>query len=248
MNQVALITGASRGIGAATAILAAEAGYHVCINYVVSKDAAEQVAETCRAQGVKAMTFQANVGEPDAVRAMFAACDTQLGPVNLLVNNAGIIGQATRVANLTDKVLQNTFAVNVFGSFYCAREALTRMSTQTGGPGGVIINVSSIAAVTGSAGEYVHYAASKAAQETMTIGLAKECGPEGIRVNAVQAGTTDTEIHARTGNPDRPARIAGITPLGRIATAQDIAEAVIWLASDKARHASGAILRMGGGM
>jgi len=248
MRGIAIITGASRGIGAATALLAAKSGYDVCINYVADKAAATGVAETCRNEGVRAIVAQADVGEPEAVRGLFLACDQQLGAVTLLVNNAGIIGSATRVVDLTDEVLHKTFRVNTFGPFYCAREAIRRMSTKTGGTGGVIINISSQAAYMGSPGEYVHYAASKGALDTLTIGLSKEVGREGIRVNGVHAGTTDTDIHRLAGNPNRPRMVAEKSPLGRVATPQDIAEAAIWLASDKASYATGTTLCIGGGM
>lgn len=245
---IALITGASRGIGAATAQLAAEAGYDVCINYSRDHTRAESCAQQCRAKGVRAITIQADVADPQAVNMLFKQCDTDLGSPTLLVNNAGIIGAASRVEALTTDALQQTFAVNVYGTIYCSQHAIKRMSTTHGGQGGVIINLSSIAASLGSPGEYVHYAASKAAIETFTIGLSKEVGAEGIRVNAVQAGTTDTEIHATAGNPDRPQKVAATAPLGRVATPQDIAESIIWLASDKASYATGSIVRIGGGL
>lgn len=247
-NRIALITGGGRGIGAATALLAAKAGYDVCVNYASDRTSAESVASTCRAGGVRSVAVQADIGDPKAVEALFAACDEQLGPVALLVNNAGIVGEATSIEDLQFDALKRTFEVNVFGSICCAQQAVRRMSTARGGAGGVIINLSSIAATLGSPGEYVHYAASKGAIETLTIGLSKEVGRVGIRVNAVQAGTTDTDIHARSGNPDRPAMVAGTAPLGRVATPNDIAEAVIWLASDAASYATGAILRIGGGL
>jgi NAD(P)-dependent dehydrogenase (short-subunit alcohol dehydrogenase family) len=244
-RRVALITGAGRGIGAATAVLAARAGYDVCVNYASDRARAEAVAETCRNAGVRAVAVRADVADPDAVTALFAACDEALGPVTLLVNNAGIIGRATTVAAVADDVLERTFAVNVHGTIRCARAAIARMAAAGGG---VIVNLSSIAATTGSPGEYVHYAASKAAVDAFTVGLAKEIGPLGIRVNAVQAGTTATEIHATAGNPDRPARVAKLAPLGRVAAPEEIAEAILWLASDKAAYVTGAILRVGGGL
>ncbi len=247
-NRIALITGAGRGIGAATAVLAARAGYDVCVNYVADGRSADRVAADCRAEGVRGVAVQADVGSEGEVERLFAACDDLLGPVDLLVNNAGIVGRSTAVEDLDSETLRRTFEVNVFGSVYCARQAIRRMSTAGGGKGGVIVNLSSIAATLGSPGEYVHYAASKGAIETFTIGLAKEVGGVGIRVNAVQAGTTDTDIHAQSGNPDRPAMVAGTAPLGRVASPADIAEAILWLASDKASYATGAILRVGGGL
>lgn len=248
MPKVAIITGASRGIGAATARLAARDGYDVCVNYTRDDKSAAEVVKACRAMGRRAFAARANIANPEDVEAMFTACDEQLGPVSLLVNNAGVVGTATTVANLPDAALRETFEVNVYGTIFCARAAILRMATARGGMGGVIVNVSSIAVNLGSPGEYVHYAASKGAIDSFTIGLAKEVGPEGIRVNAVQAGTTDTGIHAKAGNPDRPALVAKLAPLRRIAEPEDTAEAILYLASDKAGYASGAILRIGGGL
>ena len=248
MRKIAIITGGSRGIGAATARLAAGAGYAVCIAYASDTARAEGVAEECRRIGAETLAVRADVASPAEVETLFEACDAALGPVTLLVNNAGVVGRATPVAALTDEVLRRTFEVNVYGAIYCARAALRRMARSAGGSGGVIVNVSSIAATTGSPGEYVHYAASKAALDAFTIGLSKEAGPDGVRVNAVQAGTTDTGIHARAGIPERPAMVARTAPLGRVATPEDIAEAIIWLASEKAGYAAGAILRIGGGL
>ncbi len=248
MKTIAVVTGASRGIGAATARLAAQAGYDVCVNYVANRSAADSVVADCEKFGVRAIAVQADVADRDQVQKLFLACDADLGPVSLLVNNAGIIGQATPLASLSDELLRSTFATNVFGSIYCAQEAIRRMARSTGGQGGVIVNVSSAAAVLGSPGEYVHYAASKGAVETLTIGLAKELGADGIRVNAVRAGTTNTDIHATTGNPDRPAMVARTAPLGRVAEPEDIAEAIIWLASEKASFATGAIVGITGGL
>jgi NAD(P)-dependent dehydrogenase (short-subunit alcohol dehydrogenase family) len=248
MPKVAIITGASRGIGATTARLAARDGYDVCVNYATDLASARAVVKACQAAGRRAIAVRADIAKPEDVEAMFDACDKQLGPASLLVNNAGVVGTATTVAELPDDALRETFEVNVFGSIFCARAAIRRMSIARGGAGGVIVNVSSIAANLGSPGEYVHYAASKAAIDGFTIGLAKEVGPEGIRVNAVQAGTTDTGIHAKAGNPDRPALVVKLAPLRRIATPEDTAEAILYLASDKAGYATGAILRIGGGL
>lgn len=248
MNKVALITGGGRGIGAATAIAAARAGYDVCINYVSDESRAAVVVDECMAIGVGALAVKADVAHKPEVERLFLACDDRLGPITLLVNNAGIVGQASLIESLDADALQRTFEVNVFGSIYCAQAAIRRMSTARGGQGGVIVNVSSIAATLGSPGEYVHYAASKGAIDTFTIGLAKEIGKDGIRVNAVQAGTTDTEIHARSGNPDRPDKVAKIAPLGRVGRPADIADAILWLASDAASYTTGAILRVGGGL
>lgn len=248
MSKVAIITGASRGIGAATARLAARDGYDVCVNYVADSAAAETVVAACQALGQRAIAVKADIAKLEDVEAMFRVCDEQLGPISLLVNNAGVVGTATTVADLPDAALRQTFEVNVYGSIYCAQAAIRRMSTARGGAGGVIVNVSSIAVNLGSPGEYVHYAASKGAIDSFTIGLAKEVGPEGIRVNAVQAGTTDTGIHAKAGNPGRPAQVAKLAPLRRIAEPEDTAEAILYLASNKAGYATGAILRIGGGL
>lgn len=247
-GRAAVITGASRGIGRATALGAARAGYDICVNYAADREAGEAVASACRTLGVNAIAIQADVADRTAVTAMFEASHQALGPLALLVNNAGITGGASTVAGLNAEILHRTFEVNVYGSIYCAQEAIARMSTAEGGSGGSIVNVSSIAASLGSPGEYVHYAASKGAIETFTIGLAKEVAKLGIRVNAVQAGTTDTGIHARSGNPDRPAMVAKTAPLGRVATPDDIARAILWLASDDADYTTGASLRVGGGL
>ena len=248
MSHIAIITGGSRGIGAATARLAAEAGYDVCINYASDAEAARQVVVECETNGGRAIAVQADVADSADVARLFRECDDKLGSVSLLVNNAGIIGHATTVADLTDDTLAGTFAVNVYGSIYCAWEAIRRMAQSAGGSGGVIVNVSSVAARLGSPGEYVHYATSKAAMETFTIGLAKEVGPDGIRVNTLQAVTTDTEIHAAAGNPDRPAIVAANAPLRRVAKPEDIAAGIMWLASAPADYVSGAILPVSGGL
>ena len=247
-RQTAIITGASRGIGRATALGAARAGYNVCVIYVTDRQAADEVVSACLALGVNSIAIQADVSDQSAVIALFRAADEALGPLGLLVNNAGIIGQASVVVDLDAESLHRTFAVNVYGTIYCAQEAIRRMSTANGGMGGSIVNLSSIAATLGSPGEYVHYAASKGAIETFTIGLAKEVAKLGIRVNAVQAGTTDTEIHARSGNPCRPAMVAKTAPLGRAATPDDIASAILWLASKAADYTTGVSLRVGGGL
>lgn len=247
-SKIAIITGGGRGIGAAIARQAARENYDVCINYVSDVQRATTVVEACRKSGVRAIAVQADIGIADEVERLFETCDRELGTLSFLVNNAGIVGSATTLENLTDAALHRTFEVNVFGAIYCARAAIRRMSTANGGSGGVIVNLSSIAATLGSPGEYVHYAASKAAVDTLTVGLSKEVGPFGIRVNAVQAGTTATEIHEREGNADRPDIVARTAPLGRVAQPEDIAEAVMWLASERAGYATGSILRLSGGL
>ncbi|MEE9314722.1 MAG: SDR family oxidoreductase [Rhizobiaceae bacterium] len=248
MSKIAIITGASRGIGAATAELAAEAGFDICINYLSNHFRAAEVVARCQALGVRAISVAGDVAKIEDMATLFETCDRELGPVTFLVNNAGIIGKESRVEDLPTDVLHQTFAVNFYGAYYCSQLAIKRMSTNHGGKGGTIVNVSSIAATNGSPGEYVHYAASKAAVDGFTIGLAREVGREGIRVNSVQAGTADTEIHTLGGNPDRPAMVAEKASLGRVATAQEIGEAILWLGSDKSSYATGAVLRVGGGL
>ncbi len=245
MNRIALITGGSRGIGAAIARKAAADGYDVAVNYSGDETAAGSVVDECRALGVRAVALRADVGSPADVERLFAECDAALGQVDVLVNNAGIIGRASRVAELDDGALERTFAVNTLGAIRCARAALARMLPRGSG---VIVNISSIAATLGSPGEYVHYAASKAAMETFTTGLAKEVGPEGVRVVSVQVGTTATGIHAASGNPDRPDMVARMAPLRRVAQPEEIADAVMWLASDAAGYVTGTSLRVGGGI
>lgn len=247
MRKIALVTGASRGIGRATALKLAQSSYDVCINYFTDSDAAETVRENCIQFGIQAVACKADVACLQQVEALFDYCDSELGPVSLLVNNAGTIGKTSRFADLQDQDLRFTFGVNVFGTIYCTQQAIRRMSIVNGGGGGVIINVSSGAALLGSPNEYVHYAASKGAIETLTVGLAKELGPEEIRVNAVRAGTTNTDLHTKTGNPDRPKQIINTVPLGRIAEPEDIANAIAWLSSEQARFVNGAILSVTGG-
>lgn len=248
-KKIAIITGGSRGIGAATALLAAKAGYDICLNFVANETAAASVVNACESHGVRAMSVQGDVASESDVKKLFDTCDSRLGRVSFLVNNAGIVGETSRVDTLSALALERIYRVNVFGSFYCAQQAVLRMSTKHSGQGGAIVNLSSIAATIGSAGEYVHYAATKGAIDSFTIGLAREVGREGIRVNAVQAGTADTDVHTLGGgNPDRPAMVAATSALGRVATANEIAEAIIWLGSDKASYATGTILRIGGGL
>ena len=247
-RRIAVVTGGGRGIGRATALLAAHDGYDVCIVFRSDAAAAEAVRADCLAAGARAIAVQADIGTRDSAAAVFAACDGTLGAPDLLVNNAGTVGRASAFTDLTEAVLEATFRTNVYGTVFFAQEAARRMSTTAGGRGGVIVNISSIAAVQGSPGEYVHYAASKGAVETLTVGLARELGPLGIRVNAVRAGTTLTDLHAREGNPDRPAMVARTAPLRRVARPEEIAEAALWLASDRAGFASGAILGITGGL
>ncbi|MBL1438111.1 MAG: SDR family oxidoreductase [Rhodobacteraceae bacterium] len=248
-RKIAIITGGSRGIGAATAILAAKAGYDICISYITNEAAANKVLKTCKSHGARAIKVQGDVAVEVDVKSLFETCDAQLGPVNLLVNNAGIVGETSRVDALPASALERIYRVNVFGSFYCAQQAVRRMSTAKGGQGGSIVNLSSIAATIGSAGEYVHYATTKGAIDSFTVGLAREVGREGIRVNSVQAGTADTDVHTiGGGNPDRPAMVAATSALGRVARPEEIAEAILWLGSDKASYTTGTVLRVGGGL
>lgn len=247
-NKIILITGGGRGIGAVTALMAAKVGYDVCVNYARDVASAGTVAAACRSEGVRAIAVEADIACEEDVTRLFNVCDSELGPVSHLVNNAGILGAATRLAQIEAEVIRNVMDVNVVGTMLCAKQAVLRMSDKNGGAGGAIVNISSIAATIGSPGEYIHYAASKAAVDAFTVGLAKEVGPEGIRVNAVQAGTVDTSIHHNGGNPDRPAMVAATAPLGRVAEAEDIAKAVLWLLSDDASYTTGAILRVGGGL
>lgn len=246
-RPTALVTGASKGIGAATALAFAKAGYDVCVNYHHDAEGAAETVARCKDAGAQAFAVGANVADRTAVAEMFTACDGTLGQVACLVNNAGIIGGSAALTEVSEEALTGAFATNVFGTVYCLQEAASRMRTDHGGAGGAIVNMSSIAATLGSPGEYVHYAASKGAVETLTIGAGKELGPLGIRVSAIRVGTTNTQMHAREGNASRPAKIAAVTPLGRIAEPEDIAEAAVWLASPKAAFVSGTVLTVAGG-
>ncbi len=247
-RPVVLVTGASKGIGASVARLFAKNGHDVCINYLSDEAGAREVAGVCEAAGARTALTRADVARPSDVREMFRECDRMLGPVACVVNNAGVIGGASSLAELSPTALSATFETNLFGTVYCIQEAIKRMSTALGGAGGAIINMSSVAATLGSPHEYVHYAASKGAVETLTIGAGKELAPLGIRVNAIRVGTTDTTIHAASGNPDRPRKIAAITPMGRIANPLDIAEAALWLASEQSRFVTGTCLTVAGGL
>jgi NAD(P)-dependent dehydrogenase (short-subunit alcohol dehydrogenase family) len=245
--KVAVITGGSRGIGAATARLAGQHGYAVCVNYRQDRAAAEQVVAEILRGGGKAIAVQADMrSEPDIV-AMFAAVDAQLGRVTALVNNAGIVAEGRRVDGFDIERLNRMFAINSIAPFVCAREAIRRMSTRYGGQGGAIVNVSSAASRLGSPGEYVDYAASKAAVDTMTLGLAKEVATEGIRVNAVRPGIVHTDIHASGGQPDRPQRFKDVIPMKRAGEPEEIARAILWLLSDEASYTTGALVDVSGG-
>jgi NAD(P)-dependent dehydrogenase (short-subunit alcohol dehydrogenase family) len=247
MAKVLLVTGGGRGIGAATARLAAAAGYDVAVNYLRDAPAAQAVTKQILEQGRKAIALQGDVGEEADVVRMFEELDRKLGRLTALVNNAGIIDRGARVEQISAARLQRMFAVNVSGSFLCAREAVKRMSRRHGGSGGCIVNLSSIAARIGGAGEYVDYAASKGAIDTFTIGLSRELGAEGIRVNAVRPGVIRTEIHLASGDPGRVERIGASAALGRAGEAEEVARAVVWLLSEEASYITGAILDVGGG-
>ena len=247
MDKVMLITGASRGIGAATAQLAARRGYAVCLNYRQRADAAEQLAQRIRQSGGRAITVAADVADEEQVAALFAAIDREFGRLDVLVNNAGMLERQMRLEEMDAARLQRVFATNVLGSFLCAREAIKRMSTAHGGRGGAIVNLSSVAARLGAPHEYIDYAAAKAAIDAMTIGLAKEVAAEGIRVNAVRPGVVYTDIHASGGEPDRVERVRASVPMARGGQPEEIAEAVLWLASGQASYTSGALLDVAGG-
>ena len=247
MNKVLLVTGGGRGIGAQTARLAAAQGYAVAVNYRGNRQAAEGVVRDITGAGGKAIALAADIASEDEVVRLFQAVDQGLGRVTALVNNAGIVDRGTRVAEMSAARIARMFAINVTGSFLCAREALKRMSTRLGGRGGVIVNVSSIAARLGGAGEYVDYAASKGAIDTFTVGLAKEVGPEGVRVNAVRPGIIRTEIHLASGDPDRVERIGRTAPLQRPGDPEEVARAIVWLLSDEASYMTGALVDVTGG-
>lgn len=246
-KKIILITGGSRGIGAATAQLAAADGYAVCINYLHNREAADAVVRAIERSGGQAIAVAGDVAsEPDVIR-MFETMDQAFGPVTALVNNAGILERHMRVDEMDAARLNRIFAANVTGSFLCAREAVRRMSTRHGGAGGAIVNVSSAAARLGSPGEYVDYAASKGAVDTLTIGLAKEVAAEGIRVNAVRPGVIYTEIHASGGEPDRVDRVKESVPMKRGGNALEVASAILWLLSDQASYTTGAFIDVAGG-
>jgi NAD(P)-dependent dehydrogenase (short-subunit alcohol dehydrogenase family) len=247
MTPVLLITGASRGIGAVTARLAAARGYLVGVNYRDNRDAADQVVASIRESGGTAVALPGDVAREDDVLRMFAECDRALGPLTALVNNAGVVDRKARVDEMSAARLQRMFAINVFGTMLCAREAVRRMSTKHGGRGGAIVNMSSVASRIGSPGEYVDYAAAKGAVDVFTIGLAKEVATEGIRVNAVRPGIVRTEIHASGGQPNRLERIAPLVPMLRPGEPEEIAGAILWLLSDEASYTSGALLDVAGG-
>jgi NAD(P)-dependent dehydrogenase (short-subunit alcohol dehydrogenase family) len=247
MERILLVTGGSRGIGAATAVLAAQAGWDVAVNYTRDAQAARHVADAVRAHGRRAVEIPADVAVEADVLRMFRTVDEQLGRLTGLVNNAGVVDVAARVDEMTVERLQRMWAVNLTGSFVCAREAVRRMSTRHGGAGGAIVNLSSAAARLGAPGQYADYAASKGAIDTFTLGLAREVAAEGVRVNAVRPGIIDTDIHASGGQPDRAAQMAPQVPMKRAGTADEVAQAIVWLLSDAASYATGTVIDVTGG-
>jgi NAD(P)-dependent dehydrogenase (short-subunit alcohol dehydrogenase family) len=247
LDQVLLVTGASRGIGAATALLAASKGYAVAVNYTSNAKAAQDVVSRIRAEGGKAIAVQADVAEEEQVLALFAAVDAQLGRLTAFVNNAGVIDVTARLDEMSVARLKRMFDINVIGAIVCAREAVRRMSTRHGGSGGAIVNVSSAASRLGAPGQYLDYASAKGAIDSFTLGLAKEVAAEGIRVNAVRPGLIDTEIHASGGIPDRVQKLAHLVPMQRGGSAQEVAEAIVWLLSPQASYTTMSLIDVSGG-
>jgi NAD(P)-dependent dehydrogenase (short-subunit alcohol dehydrogenase family) len=246
-SPVLLVTGGSRGIGAAVCRLAGERGYRVAVNYVSGAAAADELVSAIRAAGGSAMAVRGDVGVEADVTAMFETVDRTFGRLDALVNNAGVIDMPARVDEMSLERLERMFRINITGAFLCAREAVRRMSTRHGGRGGAIVNLSSAAATLGASGQYVDYAASKGAIDTLTVGLAREVAAEGIRVNAVRPGIIDTEIHASGGIPDRVAQMRDIIPMKREGTALEVAHAILYLLSKDASYSTGAVLDVTGG-
>ena len=246
-QRTVLVTGGGRGIGAATSLLCARHGWAVAVNYTSGEAAAAAIVAQIRAAGGSALAVQADVSDEAQVLAMFATIDRDLPPLGALVNNAGVVDVQARVDVMSLPRWQRMFAINVFGSFLCAREALKRLSTRHGGHGGAIVNLSSAASRIGAPGQYVDYAAAKGAIDVFTMGLAKEVALEGVRVNAVRPGIIETEIHASGGLPDRAKQMAPLVPMQRAGSAEEVAQAILWLMSDAASYTTGAIVDVTGG-
>ena len=247
MNNILIVTGGSRGIGAATAKLAAAQGYKVCVNYLTNQQAADAVVADIRSAGGTAVAMQADLAVEAEIVELFQRVDLELGPVTALVNNAGILEQQSSLLGMDERRLQRVFATNVVGPMLCAREAVKRMSTKLGGKGGAIVNVSSAAARLGAAGEYIDYAASKGALDTFTIGLSKEVADQGIRVNSVRPGFIYTDIHASGGEPGRVDRVKDSIPMKRGGQPEEVAQAILWLLSEQASYATGTFIDLAGG-
>jgi NAD(P)-dependent dehydrogenase (short-subunit alcohol dehydrogenase family) len=246
-GKVLLVTGGSRGIGAAICRLGAQAGFRVAVNYISNRTAADALVDEIEAAGGEAIAIKGDVGSEADVVAMFGSVDAAFGCLDAFVNNAGVVDSKARVDEMSVARIERMMRINVVGSILCAREAVRRMSTLHGGKGGAIVNISSAAAMHGSAGDYVDYAASKGAIDTFTLGLAREVAAESVRVNAVRPGIIDTEIHASGGQPDRIAAIRDTLPMKREGKAEEVARAVLWLLSDEASYTTGAILNVSGG-
>jgi NAD(P)-dependent dehydrogenase (short-subunit alcohol dehydrogenase family) len=247
LKEVLLVTGGSRGIGAAVALLAAARGYAVAVNYASNAKAADEVVSKITSNGGLAIAVQADVARESEILEMFAAVDRQLGPLTALVNNAGVVDVAARVDEMSVARLERMFDINVLGSIVCAREAVRRMSTKHGGRGGAIVNVSSAASRLGAPGQYVDYAAAKGAIDAFTIGLAREVAAEGIRVNAVRPGLIETDIHASGGIPDRVRQLQHLVPMQRGGSAQEVAQAIVWLLSPEASYTTMSLVDVSGG-
>ncbi len=247
MRKVVMVTGASSGIGAATAILAAERGYDVGIGFASGRSGAERVALAVQNAGGKAVLLQGDVADPADVQRIFTQCDAEIGPLSALVNNAGIGAKAVKFADLDYGRMKRMFAINVLGAFLCAQQAVLRMSKRTGGAGGVIVNVSSKAATLGGANVFVDYAASKGAIDTFTKGLSDEEAPFGIRVNGIRPGIITTDFHDKMGEPDRVSRFDSMIPMRRAGSAAEVAEAILWLMSEQASYVTGTTFDVSGG-
>jgi NAD(P)-dependent dehydrogenase (short-subunit alcohol dehydrogenase family) len=243
-----LVTGGARGIGAATCRLAAKQGYTVCVNFVKNEQAAQSVVKDLVSQGAKAIAVRADVAQEGEVARLFQTVDEKLGRLDALINNAGIVNRASRLQDMDAARIQRLFATNVFGAMLCAREAVKRMSTKSGGKGGVIVNLSTGFVKSGAPGMFLDYAASKGAIEVLTAGLAREVATEGIRVNAVRPGMIDTEIHADSGDPERMKKAKDIVPMKRHGEAEEVAQAILWLASEAASYTTGTVLDVSGGI